>query len=665
MPLVTLSHARLAFGHHPLLDDAAFEVDSRERVGLIGRNGTGKSSLLGVLAGRIHLDDGELWIASHVRVAWVAQEPALDAASTVYDTVALGLGAEGKVLAEYHHATTLLAEDGHDPRRLEQVGALHAKLDAIDGWVLGHRIDTVLSRLGLPADALVGSLSGGWKKRVALAQALAALPDVLLLDEPTNHLDLGAIAWLESLLQDFAGAVVCVTHDRRFLDAIATRIVDLDRGRLRNYPGNFAAYQEQKARQLGEEAVTNAKFDKLLAQEEAWIRKGVEARRTRNEGRVLRLEKLRRDRAARRDRLGQVNLQQDEGARSGKMVAELTRVSKAYGDNVLIRDFSTRILRGDRIGLIGPNGAGKTTLLKLILGEIEPDAGTVRRGANLAVAYFDQMRDQLDPEATVQDSISPGSDWVEIGSERKHIVSYLGDFLFAPERARSPVRSLSGGERNRLLLARLFARPANVLVLDEPTNDLDIETLELLEALLQDYRGTVFLVSHDRAFLDNVVTEVIAFEGNGVLREHVGGYSEWADYQARSETARKNASAPGAAPGPQGARAGGNAIAPAKSAAKKSPAQSPARNASRTGPGRLAFGEERELSALPMRIETLEARVEEIRRRFADPALYRDAAQDAKALQAELAQVERDLSDAYARWEVLEGRKGAAGNVDD
>jgi len=540
MPLITLTHARLAFGHHQLLDDAEFQLDAGERVGLIGRNGTGKSSLLSVLAGRSELDDGERWLALQVRVAWVAQEPLQDGASTVYDTVALGLGSEGEVLAEYHHATALLAADTEHAGHLDRIGVLHSRLDEIDGWALSHRVDNVLSRLGLSPDVLVGSLSGGWKKRVALAQALAADPDILLLDEPTNHLDLGAIAWLETLLQDFAGAVVCVTHDRRFLDAIATRITELDRGNLRNYPGNFAAYEERKAREASDEAQTNARFDKFLAQEEVWIRKGVEARRTRNEGRVLRLEQLRRDRAARRDRAGQVNMSQDEGARSGKLVAELDAVTKAYGGNVLIRDFSTRILRGDRVGLIGPNGAGKTTLLRLILGEIEPDAGTVRRGTNLTVAYFDQLRDQLDPEATVQDTISPGSDWIEIGNARKHIMTYLTDFLFAPERARSPVRSLSGGERNRLLLARLFARPGNVLVLDEPTNDLDIDTLELLEALLQEYRGTVFLVSHDRAFLDNVVTEVIAFEGNGVLREHVGGYSEWFEYQRRQRAEQEH-----------------------------------------------------------------------------------------------------------------------------
>jgi ABC transport system ATP-binding/permease protein len=654
MPLITLTHARLAFGHHQLLDDAEFQLDAGERVGLIGRNGSGKSSLLSVLAGRSELDDGERWLAPQVRVAWVAQEPLQDSASTVYDTVALGLGSEGEVLAEYHHATALLAADTEHAGHLDRIGVLHSRLDEIDGWALSHRVDNVLSRLGLSPDVLVGSLSGGWKKRVALAQALAAAPDILLLDEPTNHLDLGAIAWLETLLQDFAGAVVCVTHDRRFLDAIATRITELDRGTLRNYPGNFAAYEERKAREASDEAQTNARFDKFLAQEEVWIRKGVEARRTRNEGRVLRLEQLRRDRAARRDRAGQVNLSQDEGARSGKLVAELDAVTKAYGDNVLIRDFSTRILRGDRVGLIGPNGAGKTTLLRLILGEIEPDAGTVRRGTNLTVAYFDQLRDQLDPEATVQDTISPGSDWIEIGNTRKHIMTYLTDFLFAPERARSPVRSLSGGERNRLLLARLFARPGNVLVLDEPTNDLDIDTLELLEALLQEYRGTVFLVSHDRAFLDNVVTEVIAFEGNGVLREHVGGYSEWFDYQRRQRA--EPVSSDGAA------RSVGTRRDPVISPRASATIDPSSRIAA--GRSRLTFAEERELSALPARIEDLETRIETMRGRFADPSLYRDAPQDAKALGAELAQAERDLAGTYARWEALELRKSPDPGID-
>jgi len=660
MPLLTLARARLAFGHHLLLDGADFQLDPRERVGLIGRNGTGKSSLLRVLAGLAHPDDGEFRLAPHARVALVAQEPDLDPASSVYDAVALGLGAEGQVLADYHHALSLLSDNAQDPRRLEQVGLLHARLDAIGGWALGNRIDTVLSRLALPADALIGSLSGGWKKRTALAQALAAEPDVLLLDEPTNHLDLDAIAWLEALLQSFAGAVVCVTHDRRFLDAIATRIVELDRGRLRVYPGNFAAYQQTKAQQLADEAAANARFDKVLAQEEVWIRKGIEARRTRNDGRVRRLEQLRQDRAARRDRLGQVNLRLDDGARSGQLVAELSHISKAYADRPLIRDFTLRILRGDRIGLIGPNGAGKTTLLKLILGEIEPDAGTVRRGANLAVAYFDQLRDKLDPEATVQETISPGADWVEIGNERKHVISYLGDFLFPPERARSPVRSLSGGERNRLLLARLFSRPANVLVLDEPTNDLDIETLELLESLLQEYRGTIFLVSHDRAFLDNVVTQVIAFEGDGVLREYVGGYSDWADYQSRVAGERQATAAPPATPGSRAPHLAAPAAAPAITAA----VASSARDDSGRRRTKLTFNEQRELAGLPARIETLEARIDEIRHRFADPTLYRNLTHDAKALHAELEQTEADLAAAYLRWEGLETRKTVAANAE-
>ena len=462
---------------------------------------------------------------------------------------------------------------------------------------------------------------------------------MLLLDEPTNHLDVGAIGWLETLLQGFAGALVCITHDRRFLDAIATRIVELDRGRLRNYPDNFAAYQEKKAQQLAEEAVASARFDKFLAQEEVWIRKGVEARRTRNEGRVRRLEDLRRERMARRDRLGQVNLQLDDGVRSGQMVAELSHVSKAYGDLVLIRDFTTRVLRGDRIGLIGPNGAGKTTLLKLILGELAPDGGTVRRGANLSVAYFDQLREQLDPDATVQDTINPGADFVQIGVDRKHVISYLGDFLFPPERARSPVRSLSGGEHNRLLLARLFSQPANVLVMDEPTNDLDIETLELLESLLQEYRGTIFLISHDRAFLDNVVTQVIAFEGNGVLREYAGGYSDWAGYQSRKALLQQESIGPRST-----IIAADSSVAP------------PARSAAKPARVKLSFNEERELAILPARIESLETRVGEIRGRLADPALYRETAEKVKALHAELAQVDGELAIAYVRWEEMEKR---------
>jgi len=639
--LLTLTQARLAFGSQPLLDGADFELELRERVGLIGRNGCGKSSLLGVLSGATMPDDGEAWRAPGLAVAHVAQEPLLDPGASVYDTVALGLGDAGRLLAEFHHATAHLAEHADDPAALAAVDRLHARLDATDGWTLGHRVDTVLSRLSLDADRSVGTLSGGWQKRVALAQALAAEPDVLLLDEPTNHLDLAAIAWLEDLLRSFPGAVVCVTHDRRFLDAIATRIVELDRGRLAIYPGSFAAYRDRKAREQADEAVVNAKADKLLAQEEAWIRRGIEARRTRNEGRVRRLEALRRERAARRERLGQVALKLDPGERGGRMVAELEGVRKGYGDRLLIAGFTSRIVRGDRIGLIGPNGVGKTTLLKLILGEIEPDAGRVRRGANLAVAYYDQLRATLDPDQTLQDAIAPGADFLDIGGVRRHVITYLGEFLFPPERARSPVRSLSGGEHNRLLLARLFAQPANVLVLDEPTNDLDIETLELLEALLQDYAGTIFLVSHDREFLDNVITQAIVFEGGGWLQEFAGGYSDWAAYRDARDAAQVAA-----------ARETASARAP-RTPVRATSAAAGAKAARGAG---LTYAERNELAALPQRIDELEAQCAALRARFADPALYRDASVDVRALHAQRQAQEAELAAALARWEALEAR---------
>jgi ABC transport system ATP-binding/permease protein len=634
MPLITLTHARLAFGHHPLLDDAEFQLDPRERIGLIGRNGSGKTSLLQVLAGRAELDSGEAWVAPRTRIACVVQEPAFPSGLSIFDAVAEGLGPEGRLLADYHHALDELATDAGNAARMARVAALQSQLDHSNGWALSHRVDTVLSRLALPADGHVDALSGGWRKRVALAQALAGSPDVLLLDEPTNHLDMAAIEWLEQLLVEFAGAVVCITHDRRFLDTVATRIVELDRGHLLSYPGTFVAYQQRKARQLEDEAVVNAKADKVLAQEEAWIRQGVEARRTRNEGRVLRLEALRRERAARRDRLGRVNLDIAAGERSGQLVAALEHVSKDYGRGALIRDFSTRVMRGDRIGLVGPNGAGKSTLLKLILGEIEPDQGAVRRGTHIHVAYFDQLRAQLDPDATLIDTINPGAEFVEIGGRRTHVITYLGDFLFAPERARSPVASLSGGERNRLLLARLFARPANVLVLDEPTNDLDIDTLELLEALLQDYRGTLFLVSHDRAFLDNVITQTIAFEGDGILREHAGGFSDWEDYHARQD-----ASAP--------------------KASRRDEALRPPATPGKSGTRKLSFNEHRELADLPAQIQALEMEAAERRARFADPTIYRGGAVALKAMQDDLVACEVALAEKYERWEALETRLGA------
>jgi ATP-binding cassette subfamily F protein uup len=622
MALITLSEAQLAFGHVPLLDHAQFALESQERVGLIGRNGAGKSSLLKILAGLERLDDGTLQLQQGLRVAYVAQEPALDANASVFDSVKAGLAPVLDLINRYTHG------DG-------DLDALQARIEAQDGWNWEQRVNETLHRLRLDPAAIVGTLSGGTRKRVALAQALVARPDVLFLDEPTNHLDLDAIEWLEGLLMDFRGSVVTITHDRAFLDRVATRIVELDRGQLRSYPGNFTRYQTLKEEQLAQEAVINAKADKLLAQEEVWIRKGVEARRTRAQGRITRLEHLREQRAERREAVGRVRMEVAAGAPSGKLVAELDDAFKAFGEKTVVRDFTATILRGDKVGLIGPNGAGKTTLLKLILGELEPDRGTVRRGSNLQVAYFDQMREALDPDATLEDFISPGSEWIEIGRQRKHVKSYLGDFLFSPARAGSPVRSLSGGERNRLLLARLFARPANVLVLDEPTNDLDIDTLELLEDLLQDYEGTVFLVSHDRTFLDNVVTSTIAFEGDGRWREYEGGVQDWL---AQSQRSRQWAalSAP---------------AAPVAPAAPKPAAEPPA---AATAPRRkLSYKEQRELEALPGRIEALEQEQAALTAELADGTLYsRDGARAAQ-LAARSAQIEDELMAALERWEAL------------
>ena len=638
MPLITLNQASLAYGHHPLLDQANLQLDPGERVGLIGRNGTGKSSLLKVIAGESKLDDGSLWVAPAARVTYVPQEPSLQPDHTVYEAVAEGLGALQRTLVEYHEVTHALADPAADTDALmARMQTLQHALDAGQGWHSQARVETVLSKLGLDADAEISKLSGGWRKRVALARALVAEPEVLLLDEPTNHLDLQAIEWLEDLLLGFNGSVLFITHDRRFLDRLATRIVELDRGQLTEFIGNFTQYQAKKEELLAVEATHAAKFDKVLAQEEAWIRQGIKARRTRNEGRVRRLEKLRLERAARRERQGTVKLSLDAGERSGKLVAELDHVEKAYGDKVLIRDFSTRILRGDRIGLLGPNGVGKTTLLKLILGEEAPDSGHIQRGTNLNIAYFDQMREQLDEEATLADTISPGSEFVQIGNERKHVISYLEDFLFPPQRARSPVKSLSGGERNRLLLARLFANPANVLVLDEPTNDLDIETLELLESLLQEFEGTLFLVSHDRAFLENTVTQVIAFEGDGVLTEFGGGYDDWRRFTAqRAEAARSEARSEKSRP------------AAAKSAAS---------TAAKPGADKLSFKEIKELEALPDRIAAAEAEVAAINHQLADSNLYRSQPEQVKTLQARLQTLEADIETLMLRWEALESRR--------
>ena len=633
MPYITLDNACLAFGHHALLDHAAFQLDAGERVGLIGRNGAGKSSLLKAIAGTIKLDDGTVWRAPNVRVVYVPQEPELDAKHTVFEAVAEGLGNLQQILVDYHQVTHDMGmPDANIELLMEQMQSLQHDLDAQNGWAAQSRVDAVLSRLNLDADALISTLSGGWRKRVALGRALVAEPEVLLLDEPTNHLDLSAIEWLEDLLLSFNGSVLFITHDRRFLDKLATRITELDRGKLTDFTGNFTQYQIKKEELLAVEETHAAKFDKILAQEEVWIRQGIKARRTRNEGRVRRLEALRLERAARRERQGNVKLNVDTGERSGKLIAELENVCKSYGDKVLIKNFSTRILRGDKIGLLGPNGIGKTTLLKLILGDIEPDSGKIERGSKQSVAYFDQMREQLDEEATLADTISPGSDFVQIGEDRKHVISYLEDFLFPPQRSRSPVKSLSGGERNRLLLARLFARPANILVLDEPTNDLDIDTLELLENLLQDFNGTLFLVSHDRAFLENTVTQVIAFEGNGVLTEFGGGYDDWQRFTALRE-AEKTAQA----------KAQAN-----KPAVKEVSAKAPA--------SKLSFKEQKELDEIPEKIEKLETEQSSINLTLADANIYRDKPDHAKTLQARLNELESEMEILMQRWEELDKR---------
>ena len=641
MPLLSVENASLAFGHVDLLDKATFQLGAGERVALIGRNGSGKSSLLRAIAGQATLDDGVVWREVGLVTAYVPQESDFDLERDVFATVADGLGNAAQLLVDYHAAMLLVVEDA-SPAALARLDALQHELEAADGWRLSQRVEHMLVRLGLDSAAKVSSLSGGGIKRVALARALVAEPDLLLLDEPTNHLDIVGIVWLENLIRDFRGAVIVITHDRVFLDSVATRIIELDRGRLASYPGRFSDYLRRKAVELEAESKAAARFDKFLALEEVWIRKGVEARRTRNEGRVRRLEALRNERAARRDRLGNVSLAVDRGEKSGQMVAELTHVSKHYGDRTVVRDFSARIMRGDRIGFIGPNGAGKTTLLKLILGEIEPDEGTVRRGTRQSVAYFDQLREQLDPELPLTEVISPGSEFIEIGGERKHVIGYLGDFLFAPQRARSPVKSLSGGERNRLLLARLFARPANLMVLDEPTNDLDIETLDLLEDLLANYDGTLFLVSHDRAFLDNVVTQVIAAEGDGRWGEYAGGYADWQRVQA-SRAEQDNA------------RAG------AKRASATKPRAAEAKPVSKVA--RMTFNDKRELEALPDRIAALEAEQTSLHARMADSALYEQAAQDATQealhINTRLAALEVELDAAMQRWEELEARAGS------
>jgi ATP-binding cassette subfamily F protein uup len=640
MALIVLTDAKLAFGHVDLLANTAFTLESGERVGLIGRNGTGKSSLLKILAGLEKLDDGLLQYQQGLRIAYVSQEPIFEAHETVFDAVSKGVS-QAKALREEYEALSVGEWDDASHERLDE---LQSSLEALSGWNWEQRVHETLDRLHLQADMKITALSGGTKKRVALAQALVAVPDVLLLDEPTNHLDLDSIAWLEELLKEYQGSVLLITHDRAFLDAVCTQIVELDRGILRTYPGNFSAYEVLKDQELNAESLANARADKLLAQEEVWIRKGVEARRTRSVGRIARLEKLRASRAERRDAMGQVKLAVSAGDRSGKIVADLQNVSKAY-DRPIVQDFTAIILRGDKVGLLGANGAGKTTLLKLILGTIAPDSGTAVMGTRIEVAYFDQMREGLDLNASLEDYISPGSEWIEINGNRKHVKSYLSDFLFAPERTNSPVSTLSGGERNRLLLARLFARPANVLVLDEPTNDLDIDTLDLLEQLLQDYKGTVFLVSHDRYFLDNVVTSIIANEGEGFWREYEGGYEDWKIQKARSDKIRSENGSLKAEPATR---------AVAKSPEKVKNEAEPV--AAKGGVQKLNGKERQELEALPLQIETLEAEQAEIGLAMSNPDLYKNESELAASMQARLTELTNQIDTLLQRWEWLLSR---------
>ncbi|HEY5762337.1 MAG TPA: ATP-binding cassette domain-containing protein [Rhodocyclaceae bacterium] len=637
MPLVSLANASIAYGDLPLLDGVAFQVDPGERVAVVGRNGSGKSTLLKVLAGEQALDGGENWRQPGLSVGYVPQEPDFDPEQTVFASVVSGMGDVSRLVAEFHDVSHQIAEQqGSEADLLSRLHDVQSELDARGAWRYAAQAEQVISRFGLDPDQRVGVLSGGQLRRVALARALATSPDLLLLDEPTNHLDIAAISWLEEFLLGLPTAIIFITHDRRFLDRVASRVIELDRGRLASFPGSFSAYRKRKDELLHAESLAEARFDKRLKEEEIWIRKGVEARRTRAVFRVQRLDQLRAARAARREQLGVAKLRLERGGESGELVAELEGVSKAFGSLTVVRDFSCRIIRGDRIGLVGPNGAGKTTLIRLILGELEADSGRIRLGTRLAVAYSDQLRDTLDPAATLAETISPGSEFVEIGGKRQHVIGYLGDFLFSPQRARSPVSSLSGGERNRLLLARLFARPANVLVLDEPTNDLDIESLELLESLLQDYTGTILLVSHDRAFLDNVVTQVIGAEGEGRWCENAGGYDDWVAFQA--------------------ARAQQAAEQPAGRTVAAAPKGGAERARSRKA---LSYKEEKELEGLPAAIDKLETEQGSIAAQLGDPALHSERPSDARRLAERLAAIEDQLTKLLERWEELEAKRDA------
>jgi ATP-binding cassette subfamily F protein uup len=631
MPLLRLSNISIAFGTHSLLKNSDFQLDAGERVGLLGRNGEGKSTLMKIIAGNIHADHGDIWRQPELKLAWLEQSPDLPDDATIYDAVAAGLGELGEWITRYHHLSMTM--DYEDDKALNELGDLQHKLEAQNGWHFQQRVENTLSKLDLPPDLKINSLSGGWKRRVALAKALVIEPEVLLLDEPTNHLDFESITWLEEQLLNFQGAVLFVTHDRAFLQKLATRIIDLDRGNLVSWQGTYDDYLRRKAAALEDEANQNAEFDKKLADEEVWIRQGVKARRTRNEGRVRALEALRAERAQRRNTQGTAKMALETGDKSGKKVIEVTDVNFGYGDRTIIKNFSTLIQRGDKIGLVGANGAGKSTLLKLLLKELEPTSGTVEQGTRLEIAYFDQLRDQLDPNMTVVDTVADGNDFVEIAGNRRHVMSYLGDFLFAPARARSPVKSLSGGEKNRLLLARLFTKPANLIVMDEPTNDLDLETLELLEEKLVDFSGTLLIVSHDRAFLDNVVTSVFVLDGTGDVEEFVGGYSDWVEYSK----SLKQAQLKKASEAPKKDKTVATTSTPAPAKKKK-----------------LSFKEQQELSKLPVLIEELEAKQVALTEQTTAPSFYKQDPKAAAKTLDELKALETTLEQTYARWDELE-----------
>ena len=624
MPLLSFDRVSISFGRHALLDEASFQIDAGERVCLIGRNGAGKSTLLKIVHGEVMTDAGEIWRQPGLSIARLSQDLPGDDGASVYDIVAMGLAGVGRLLAEFHHVSHAVAEDASLMKRME---VLQHEIDACNGWTLGQRVDDMLARLELPADTCIAGLSGGWRRRVALAQALVSNPDLLLLDEPTNHLDIELIQWLEEQLVELRGGVLFVTHDRALLTRLATRIVEIDRGVLTSWACNYPTFLVKKAAALEEEARHAALFDKKLAQEEAWIRQSIKARRTRNEGRVRALIALREKRAERREVEGRVRLALDEGRGSGKLVAEVRHVSYAWtgSETPVVNDFSLRVMRGDRIGLVGPNGAGKTTLLRLLLGQLAPTSGQVRLGTKLEIAYYDQLRAALEFEKTVIENLAEGREYIEINGERRHVIGYLQDFLFSPDRARTPMKALSGGEHNRLLLARLFAQPANLLVLDEPTNDLDIETLELLEELLIDYRGTILLVSHDRAFLDNVVTSTLVFEGDGQIQEYVGGYSDWV-------RRRK----------------------PPVTVTAKSVEVMRSATAAKSKPRKLGFKQARELEQAPSRIEALETEQRELVERLSEPAFYKSGAAEQARVHERMAALTGELEAAYARWSELE-----------